>query len=54
LLGLQRLHHNPGGYTSTEMQWQGMTLGQDSAGDRWTTTRWRDTTVTTVTPPPER
>jgi hypothetical protein len=53
-----RLHirtcQGPGGYTSTEMQWQGMTLGQDSAGDRWTTTRWRDTTVTTVTPPPER
>ena len=45
---------SPSGYTSTESRWQGMTFGQDSDGDRWTTTRWRDTTVTTVTPPPER
>jgi len=28
--------------------------GQDNQGDRWTTSRWRDTTITTVEPPPER
>jgi hypothetical protein len=28
-----------------------MTIGQDSDGDRWTTSRWRDTTITTVKRP---
>ena len=39
------------GYRSTEWQWQGMTIGQDSNGSRWTTSRWRDGDITTVTPP---
>jgi hypothetical protein len=29
-----RLCQGPGGYTSTESRWQGMTLGQDSDGNR--------------------
>jgi hypothetical protein len=28
-----------------------MTIGQDNQGSRWTTSRLRDTTITTVTPP---
>jgi hypothetical protein len=39
------------GYRSTEWQWQGMTIGQDSNGRRWTTSRWRDGDITTVTQP---
>ena len=39
------------GYRSTEWQWQGMTIGQDSDGNRWTTSRWRDGDITTVTRP---
>ena len=42
---------SPSGYTSTETQWQGMTTGQDSDGNRWTTSRWRDETITTVKRP---
>jgi hypothetical protein len=36
---------------SHESQWQGVTSGDDNQGNRWTTSRWRDTTITTVTPP---
>ena len=39
------------GYRSTEWLWQGMTIGQDSDGNRWTTSRSRDGTITTVTRP---
>jgi hypothetical protein len=39
------------GYRSTEWEWQGMTIGQDSDGSRWTTSRWRDGDITTVTRP---
>ena len=42
---------SPSGATSTEWQWQGMTFGQDSDGNRWTTSRWQDREITTVTPP---
>ena len=42
------------GYRSTEWQWQGMTIGRDSDGSRWTTSRWRDGDITTVTPAPDR
>jgi hypothetical protein len=28
-----------------------MTFGQDTDGNRWTTFRWRDITITTVEPP---
>ena len=42
---------SPDGRVSHELQWQGMTFGQDSDGNRWTTSRWRDTTITTVEPP---
>ena len=38
------------GYRSTEWQWQGRTIGQDNAGNRWTTSRWRDIETTTITP----
>jgi hypothetical protein len=41
-------------YTSHETQWQGMTFGDDSDGNRWTTSRWQDFTTTTITPPPDR
>ena len=30
------------GYRSTEWDRDGMRFGQDSDGDRWTTSRWRD------------
>ena len=39
------------GYRSFEWQWQGMTIGQDSDGSHWTTSRWRDGDITTVTRP---
>ena len=42
---------SPDGYVSHESQWQGVTKGDDNQGNRWTTSRWRDTTITTVTPP---
>jgi hypothetical protein len=29
----------PGGYRSVETPWQGMTIGQDNRGGRWTTSR---------------
>jgi hypothetical protein len=45
-----RVCSGPGGYRSTETQWQGMTIGQDSDGSRWTTSRWRDTDITTFKP----
>jgi hypothetical protein len=41
-------------WCSTEWDRDGMRFGQDNQGDRWTTSRWRDTTITTVEPPPER
>ena len=41
----------PDGYTSTEWSRDGMRFGQDSDGNRWTTKRWRDGTITTITPP---
>lgn len=47
-----RICTSPDGRTSTEWERQGMRLGQNSDGDRWTTTPWRDTTITTVTPEP--
>jgi hypothetical protein len=42
---------SPDGCVSHESQWQGVTRGDDNQGNRWTTSRWRDTTITTVTPP---
>ena len=45
-----RVCSGPGGYTSTETPWQGMTIGQDSEGNRWTTSRWRDGDITTFEP----
>lgn len=48
-----RICTSPDGRTSAEWEWQGMRLGQNSDGDRWTTTPWRDNTITTVTPAPE-
>jgi hypothetical protein len=46
-----RVCSSPGGATSTEWEWQGMTLGQDSDGARWSTSRWQDREITTVTRP---
>jgi hypothetical protein len=42
------------GYTSRETLWQDWTYGDDSDGDRWTTSRWQGRDITTVTPPPDR
>jgi hypothetical protein len=44
----------PGGYRSTEWDRDGMTIGQDNQGDRWTTSRWRDIETTTVEQPRAR
>ena len=49
-----RVCQGPGDYRSTEWEWQAMTLGQDSDGNRWTTSRWQDRETTTVWPRPER
>ncbi len=40
-----------GGYVSHKWDRDGMTIGQDSDGDRWTTSRWQGMEPTTVTPP---
>jgi hypothetical protein len=45
-----RVCFGPGGYRSTETQWQEMTLGQDNQGDRWTTSRWQGFETTTGEP----
>jgi hypothetical protein len=47
-----RVCQGPDGYRSTEWDRDGMTIGQDSDGSRWTTSRWQgvDTTTTTVEP----
>jgi hypothetical protein len=39
------------GYMSHEWKRDGMTIGEDNQDDRWTSWRWRDTTITTTTPP---
>ncbi len=44
----------PGGYTSHETEWMGMTSGQDSDGTRWTTSHWNGFDTTTVRRTPER
>jgi hypothetical protein len=49
-----RVCRGPHGYRSFETQWHGMTIGDDNRGNRWTMWPWRDTTITTVTPRPER
>jgi hypothetical protein len=41
----------PDGYVSHEWDRDGMRFGQDNQGDTWSTSRWRDTTITTITPP---
>ena len=42
---------SPDGYRSTETQWQGLVIGQDNDGNRWTTSRCRDIDISTVKPP---
>ena len=42
------------GYRSTEWDRDGMTIGKDSDGRRWTTSRWQGFTTTTVEPSPGR
>jgi hypothetical protein len=41
---------SPGDYVSHETEWQGRTNGWDDQGNRWSTSRWRDTDITTVEP----
>jgi hypothetical protein len=45
-----RVCSGPGGATSTEWRWQGMTIGNDSDGSRWTTSRRQGVDTTTVEP----
>jgi hypothetical protein len=45
-----RVCSGPGGYRSTEWDRDGMTIGQDSDGSRWTTSRWMGTDITTLEP----
>jgi hypothetical protein len=45
-----RVCSSPGGYHLTEWRWRGMTLGQDSDGSRWTTSRWMGVDITTIEP----
>ena len=45
-----RVCSGPGGDTSTEWRWQGMTIGQDNQGHRWTTSRWMGVDATTIEP----
>ena len=49
-----RVCSGPGGYSSTEWSRDGMRFGQDSDGDRWSTSRWQGSETTTVWPRPER
>jgi hypothetical protein len=42
------------GYRSTEWQWQDQTIGQDSDGNRPSTSRWQGRETTTVWPRSER
>ena len=45
-----RVCQGPGGYRSTETPWRGMTIGQDSDGNRWTTSRRMGFDITTIEP----
>lgn len=49
-----RVCSGPGGYSSTEWRWQGMIVGEDSGGRRWSTSRWMGVDTTTVEPEPGR
>jgi hypothetical protein len=49
-----RICQGAGGYRSTEWKWQDRVIGDDNRGNRWTTSRWQDREVTTVTPGPDR
>ena len=49
-----RICSAPGGATSTEWQWGGTVFGQDSDGERWSTSRWQDRAITTGTAPQPR
>ena len=42
---------SPDGYLSHQWDRDGMTIGQDSDGRRWTTSRWQGIETTTVEPP---
>lgn len=49
-----RICQGPDGYRSTTWKRGGMRFGDDSDGNRWSTSRWMDSTITTVAPRPER
>ena len=49
-----RVCQGPHGWRSFETQRQGMTIGDDNRGDRWSTSQWQDREITTVTPRQER
>ena len=38
----------PGGCTSTETEWQGVTTGRDNRGNEWTTSHWNGLETTTT------
>ena len=41
----------PDGHVAAEWTWQDRTVGSDNRGNRWTTWRFHDTDIITVTPP---
>ena len=52
--GHYRICQAPNGYHSTEWSRDRMWFGQDSDGDRWSTSRWQGPETTTVWPRQER
>jgi hypothetical protein len=42
---------SPSGCVSHESTWNGITIGDDNQGNRWTTNRWQGIETTTVEPP---
>jgi hypothetical protein len=38
------------GYSSIENEWMGRAIGQDSDGNHWISSRWRDGEITTNMP----
>jgi hypothetical protein len=46
--------NGPDGYRSMEWRWQDRVIGDDNRGNQWSTSRWRDGEITTVTPGPDR
>jgi hypothetical protein len=49
-----RICSGPGGYRSTEWERDGMRFGEDSDGNRWTTSQWQGFETLTGRSRPER